>query len=65
MAGSLVNVTEQYNDGEIHLSWMVTSECQEIKNFRITWNNLQKPESCHGKENIKVTLYLQMIDSSQ
>lgn len=48
---SLVNITAEYFDKEIHLTWRMSSEkhCREINMFNIKWLNIQKPGDCHGQ----------------
>ena len=55
-AGSLLNITAEYSEKTIHLKWMVPlqDQCKEFKTFMIEWNNIQKPEQCHGQQLIKV-----------
>ena len=58
--GSLINITAEYSGKTIHLKWMVPlqDQCQEIKAFRIEWNNIQKPEECNGEKLIEVKSFI-------
>ncbi|KAJ7377726.1 hypothetical protein OS493_027289, partial [Desmophyllum pertusum] len=52
---SIINITAEYSEKKIHLKWLMPlqDQCQEIKTFIIHWNNIQKPEECHGYKIIK------------
>ena len=54
--GSIINITAEYSEKKIHVKWLMPlqDQCQEIKTFIIHWNNIQKPEECHGYKIIKV-----------
>lgn len=52
---SIINITAKYTDNKIHLNWTVPlqEQCQRIRTFLVKWNNIQKPEECHGQDEIK------------
>jgi len=53
---SLINITAEYSDKKIHLSWAVAlqKQCREINIFKIIWVNHQKPKQCSGIKFIEV-----------
>ena len=61
--GSLVNITAEYFDKEIYLTWRMSlqKQCREIKMFSVKWLNIEKPGDCHGETLIEVNQIARLI----